>query len=443
MKKYYSSFEKDYSIKEILKFLLKKVWLVVLCAVVFGALLGFLAMPTGTDKQSVELDVKDKQLAEKYVSYITAYEGEAERLEESIAYNLNPHAVVTTYSQYYVDSANEVDSYDIVTALREYLKTGGLAYDVAETSKLADALSIHEVIILDEDEEQSIIQQKPNVFGIKIYGEDEASCVELNAAIKQALEAYADELDEVIAENDLVLISSSNVKGYNDYLYAWQRLKKEQFELMNDDTQAVYNTLSKEQKDYAYSLIRENEEIEVEMQSGSSTLKYAVMGAALGVLLSVAIFILYYIFSSTVKTEDELQENFDVLYMGNMSLLPRTKWDMLVEHILEGKPIAQNEQAEKLCAHLSYICKKDEINKLAMLGEDDKSFDKTFVSMQEHLGNSKMSLVQLKTLSEESMDCENLILAIIKGKTKCQDIINTINICTARNIRIVGYVVID
>lgn len=443
MKKYYSSFEKNYSIKELLKLLVKKAWIIVGCAVVFAVLMGVLKMPSGADEQSIELKAEDRQAAEKYVSYITAYEAEEERLDESIAYNLNPHAVVTSHSQYYVDSSNEIDSYDIVTALKEYLKTGGLAYDVAQISELADAASIHELIVLDVSEEENYNQQKPNVFGIKVYGEDEVFCATLNTAIQQALEAYAQELDTVIAENDLVLISSSNVNGYNDYFYTWQTVKKEQFELMNEETQALYNTLSSEQKNFAHSLLNKNEKSEVEMESEGSILKYIILGAALGVLLSAAVIILYYIFSETVKTEDELQENFDVLYMGNLTVLPRTKWNAFVERIFTGKLMEQNEQAEILCAHISSICKKEDISKLAVLGDKSEVFEKTFVCIQECVADSKISLIQYESLSDETMNCENLVLAVIKGKTKCQDIINTINICTARNIRVVGYVVID
>ncbi len=442
MKTYYSNYEKKYSIKEIFRVLLEKLWLIILVAVIFAAVLGITQISINDTSATAVLNDKEQKEVDKYISYVKSYEEEEERLENSYAYNLNAHDVITSYSQYFVKASNEKNSYDVLNALIEYLRSGGLARDTAKLTDIARQDEIFDLIVLDVNDNQQNKEQVTNVFGIKFYADDEAFCNQLNTAIKQAFETYANSLDEVIAENDLILLSNSNVKGYNQYYYNWQNSKKEQVERMKTETQALYDKLSFEQQTYINNIL---DDVDVDLDTdteGGNVLKLVVIGGALGFLLSVAILILYYMFDSNIKTEDELQDNFDILYMGNLSILEKSKWSAVIRNIIAGKKADSRVELTKLCNHMISLCKKESINKLTILVEDEKILGNYFDSLQVQMKEKNISLVCINDIYKELVCCENVILVTVKNKSKCQDITDIVNVCTAGNIKILGYVMV-
>lgn len=452
MKKYYSNYEKKYSIKEILKLLLRKVGIIIACAALFAV--GLWAMKsisqiqqeTGT-QNSTELknnfdDDEELQIS-KYLLMVKILEEEEKKLEESIAYNLNPYRVAMSYNQYYV-SAEYEKNYDVLVALSTYVESGALAKDVEEELYIGDAIYIDELISL----ENNIVtgEKQPNVFEIKVYGEDEVFCETLVTAIDSALKNYANSLDGIIANNELVQISSNVVVGTDLSLKDWQTQKETTVTTLETDTSAIYEKLSVDQKKYVDNQLSENgeyEEIKDEIiEEETSNVKTIVMGAMLGVLVAVAIILLLYIFSSTMKTEGEIQECFDILLLGHLPMERKNKWNCFVERLVEGKDIFDTDVAvEKICNNIFAACKKDHIEKVAVVADKVFGFEKYLTEFRNKMTDKKIEFVVVNDLYSALQKFDNLILVESKGKSKCKCIMNEINICKAQNACVLGYIV--
>lgn len=449
------------SVKDLIKECIRKIWIIIVAMVVFGILLaGFryakdkkniadTTVAESTEKVDVEkivddLESDDYNQVMTYVDLTNYRDQNRVYTADAKLMKINPYKVDTVLLQYYVNAEDENTRKDMAAAYLSYISGGSLAADVVTDNDLEDSSSdIQELIQCDATgltTGTSFYTENTNTINMYVYGVDEQDAKDIASYVKESMDAYSQKLSAV-APHTLTLFEEQYSVTCATKLVS---LKNDRFGNLityNDRTTSYEGLLSDKQKESAQKIVsaqKENDELENSDETGktakkdetpkaSISKKYLVVGAFLGLVLTVVIIVLRYMFDPTIKTSKDLQMFYGTNFIGD---------------------VAQADGALLAAAKIINMCSNRQIKKVLIAGKmatENEAAIKEVVDAVEKKGIVADIIGDILTDADAVQTLEaksNVVLVEAVRKSKYEDFNQEKALCESLDAQLLGYIAI-
>lgn len=468
---------RDIDVKKYLEKLVHCWWLAVMLVVICGVALG--AFKYTKDKQEykkekekleqslqavsddgaenegqvkdkkVTLDVVERQNVELAVEYYRLIQQYTRYKDSSVYLSQNPYKVdkTTLYFTVSLDNSNYT-SYDeekiiignIVLAYVNYIITGEFATGVAEDINLEQRYVIELVSAGVQLDQAGLI----NGFVVTIVNDEQYD--DLSKEVQASINNYSVELTKNFSNHSIKLIDEYNAEVIDSSLdSAIQGVQTDIYNASNrlatlkkgfsDEQLAYYNESigvvnSKDvEEEGVVDTEAAKDETMAKLQPARVQVKYIVLGVILGIVAYCCIILIGFIFTSKVLAESGFESMFGIRYLG---------------HIKES---SSNDVFGMVIVKIMLACKKDNIDKIALIGSDfDNVSELTVNELVTRLENENIRVERLDNVLSNCkeltrlFDINKCILAEHTGKTRINDLEELVDICNDNGIAIYGVV---
>ena len=278
------------------------------------------------DLARAELSEDEAQQAEylfaQYVSYLDYRKSIQKYLSDSL-YSANDYTGNVALSVlYYVSSdignVNQIfthialgtDEYDKIAKILK--KDNTLLDDVYRRVSIIDINSL----AMDGDEYRSILEvssekaQKKTLLEVYLVAESRPQAAAVMDVVKNAFDNQIEELKVVDPDINLVSLGENYSTDISDFLSKRHSDAVSKLNSINDQINALetnyVSKLAGDSRAY-YQLMKAKKEQEIIPVKKPSVLKYVIIGAFLGLAISLCSIVIQYIFDGKVKTSNELK----------------------------------------------------------------------------------------------------------------------------------------
>ena len=362
-----------------------------------------------------------------------------EYMENSIYYNLDCRRVENVSIIYMIDNGytynNNEDIHGsnlsaIVEAYKNYITSGGIDEDIYADDDSIPAEYLSELIRFNNNSGTPGAQDAVATINIKIYGRSGEEASELAKKLEEKLEAYQKNVSADVGDHEIKLIAENAGEISDDELKTYQ--SGVVAEWVNYQTQIETNTAAfSENQTALYKALTTDGETPVANETDESEIssvfdgmtKYAVIGLVGCVFAVCVIIAIIYIFSGSIKTEEEFSSVFRLFVLGNI------------------------RDEELVLANAGALLKKADAGDVYItttlpdIGEGD------FSSLMEGLGkdgikssfgvNALKNAEVLNTLS----GYKNVIIAETVKRSRYEDVAKLLEILREQNINVIGVVI--
>ena len=346
------------SIKDLLATCVKKAKLIIVLAVVLAiAVCGLkfssdlsarkAAEAAGGVATEVVVELTDAELeqVEQYVDAVLLRDEVEDYVENSVYMNANPYDLYYVELMYNVQAESDEVEREAILAIRNYVYAGLEVALEAEDDSLA-AKYYKEVLQCTSMDYNSYLANGVITISMNAINEEQAKT--FATILDKAIMDYVSELNADGMEFAAVKINEVVARELYEALIGFQNDKNNLLNSCNGSVQWYESTLTKQQLKEAYKLLAVDvevpEEVAQEVPKASINILFLVVGAVLGVVAGVALIAVKYIFTNTIKTEDDVQE---MLKLSNLGLLVCKELDKFETLANIGATIAENFNISK------------------------------------------------------------------------------------------------
>ena len=370
----------------------------------------------------IELTNEEKVDVEEYILFAERKNELQDRIDSSVYMQLDFNNVYHAKKQYYL-YADVTEGYDIACAIKNYIQSGAFADALNANMKNKD-------MVADNDLVAATLYDGSSILYIDILAGSEEEAKEYAKIYDEMFAAYSEVLKEKIPGYGWQLIHEDISCEYTWNVYDGQRAYIQKYSELDNDLERLEGNLSDDQMLYLSSIYETEEEGEGKEETTTApkwNILYAVVGAALGVILVAGLVVLDIMFSGRIQTKQEIQKRLEVAAFGKVNF----KSDEVDMAISRMKALLANENIKDFM-FVSSMTMDDKnaealIQKLNANDVDCKTID--------NLLNDRAAIEKL------SQD-KAVILVESIGKTKVNDVYQEATICKDMNVRIVGYLMV-
>ncbi len=329
-------------------------------------------------KEEEQKVVEEAEKVQKQISELQTY------IQNSVLMRSDAFHENVLLLQYYIDSdytfnyteQSKKDYLDeLITAYSNYVKSGEMAEIIAKELDLDKKENyVNELITTDGNK---------GIFRISIVYLDDKSLEALQPIIMEAMDKQTAEIAEKIGSHTLKLVSGEVLVHTNKEL---ARLQKEQYEVLDEyRTQlAVLKGSMTTAQLKALGIEVESTESEniVAVKPGLS-IKYAILGFIIGVLLACLWESLKVLFASRLQESSDLCLLYGIRLLGDVNVMDRKKkfLGIIDEMILRlknrnKKQLTREQQYQIVCSNIEIACKRNEQNRIYFTGTSIQNIDK-------------------------------------------------------------------
>lgn len=366
-----------------------------------------------TELTEMELqDARDAAAVEAEIRNLKEY------LDNSILMQADPYHKQKVILLYSIDHAKRKTVQKITEAYISFLVNGGLADALKESgspqwdidkSYLAELITAYQKtysypyqVLADHTVEDAL--QSESLFYVEITGSNEKMTQKLAESVQSALKTQHKKLKETVGNHRLELLSSEKNVLADSGLQAQQHDKRALLKTYRDSLNASVATFNREQ----LAVYQEEADIDREQQnqeeppeavipdSPGISVKYVLAGFLAGTFFCCAVSALWYLFSDSIKSAEEIKAVYAFPFYGEISAnKQKTAWKILKKDRESGN---EQEQAQ-LLNRLRLACRKNGITKI--YAASDFVFDSREMECLEE------AAVQLKNWGIELVPAEN------------------------------------
>ena len=319
--------------------MLRKIWLVVVCAVVFCAVFtGYKYKEDKASAQSSQTTVSTSLTEEEitavnnYLDYKAQLEYQSEYMENSIRMQINPFAEDRVTIQFCI-TGGEATAMDAQAALHSYISNGSLAGALSEQYPDVETMYLAELIYYQsyEDESVSVDSEEEGqsvVFDLYITHTSAEEAQALADAAVDALMAYQEKSQEVLGSYELEIISWDSSKLYDSTLLSAQTTRNTAITTLQTTIASAEAELSSAQLvAAAQGGVTQNSEEETQ-ESSTQTAEVSVsldktfmlLGALAGIVIGILLLLIRIILRGTIDSAGEFQRAFSLALFGQVDL---------------------------------------------------------------------------------------------------------------------------
>ncbi len=441
-------------LKELLAFFVRKIWVVILCMVIFA--IAITAYKYISDKNEMEShqaseqeitfsDTEERQIDE-YVSYLNVLEGLEEYIQNSIYMQLNADTITQKNLQYYI-SVNDLGSVEAISAMYgNYITGGALFEDMIQTEPSLSNMYINDVIGYS-----NWIQgdgQLSNVIDIRIKGRNVEECEQIAASVEKQIFDFRHKLqNEGIPSHELKQVENACYEYVDTALYKRQEEIRAEVTNLKTNIDTLAATMSQAQLEE--SRIRRGEEVQNVTVAPIVKIQFSnvILGAIVGVLLGCIIIFCVYLFNPCVKSKKELVSFWDLRDMGNL-ILPETRFLNKWARNIFYKEYNLKSSEKVVVSKITRLSNLDDIEELHFVGakkaETIKLVENCRVSVEKNIPHTYLWEDMVNDVEAiESLSSKSDVLIIVHlWNTTYKEIIQTIRFCEEQKVNVVGYVTV-
>lgn len=321
----------------------------------------------------------------------------------------------------------KIDKNYLTEAVTAYQKTFNLSYMAAVDYAENENLSFESMIC------------------VEVTGSDAGMADEMAKDVHAALKNYSDTVKNTAGNHKLVFISSQENIQTDTGLQSQQRDKRAQLTADRANLKAMTDAFSKEQMKMYKELSatqdeQEEPETDINNMTGSTgvSMKSALYGAGIGVLLSCAIFLCWYLLQDTIKSAEEMKELYTFPVYGGICLKKAG---------CQGN--SGGQEKEQILNRIRLACKKRAVRKLYMVSDfsfDDQEME-CVESMQKWLKDCELEMKVCENAGknigcwDDLAQTGNILLVCRAGKTTHRIIDEAMRFYQENDIAVIGAMV--
>lgn len=472
--------EIDIELLDILLEFLRRWKMIVLFAVVFGAVFGSMRYRKDyVAAHTPEPEVKNTTLEEAYadldkdeyervitaVSLKAAIDSKSLYMKESVLMNINAHAEDAVILQYSVEGA---DAENIVNSYVNYINSGSIVSDLStEGIELADTYLSELIQVLPNQTEDAMSN-----FTVKVIYSDEETARLLADAVENQLGTYAAKLNENNQVHILSLDSRNQVNVVDEALTEKQddyakETAEQQDELasiktnMNTNQLRVYLDMEKDIFAWGDDEAEDAEDAEASQDTVSNTevikvsinKKQIMIGAVAGAAIAVVYIFLAYLLSTRIRTKDEVESIYQTRLLGTVRKEekdhPIEKFVWKLENFGH-KKLLYEQQVQMLISNIYIACRDRKTDSIYLSGSILETVDKDLLTMLE--AGLKQKNIHVIFGDAINYNAEELLRAAEVGfvifierrrKSYYSEILSEMQLCDANNIQILGMIMLE
>ena len=369
---------------------------------------------TSEEKKAVEDAAKIIQ------SYRTIYKSQKDYCDNSIFQNLNPYEIKSVSLYYYIDSGYKV-SYPVIaeqnTVIPMIQMYSSVLKDesfyenlVKELNMGIDPTYLSEIITMSIGKtEDGDFSSDSGAFEVTFYADSDELLSNVSKYVKNAFEMKTVEVKELYGEHELILSSEVNRTVIDTTVATKQQANLDTLTKLTASIKDVENSFTGNQLLYLKFLIHE------EVEETTNIFKCIVIGAIVGAAALVGFYVLKYLFTSTVKTEDEL--------------------NVIVERDTLGK---LTENVDFLALKIKNAIDKNNAKKVAVIvDEEDEDLIRITKKVNEDIDIAVNPLNSQESF-EKLVSCDAAIIVAALKSSKVDDLFSIKSICENSQINILG-----
>lgn len=479
--------ERIITIADLIVEIIRKLWLVIIAAVVCAVLLGGYKYVKDTRQAEVketneEISVKDSNLSEEEQNEVNSVlliqdnlSQQQEYAENSILMQIDPYDESNVTLQYYfeVDDAGNTDdaenySNNLLNSYQNYVNNGTLISDLVEKGVALDAQYIGELITCtaqsglsaDNSLDAVVLGMPLTSFDIKVIHVDEKSCRDLADKIAQCIEEYQSKLNSSVGHHKLTLVDQSYSEVVDKSLWTFKYDRANSMVTMQEKIETLKENMSAdqialinqytEQSKNNLSNIEKESETEKDI-SVSVSKKYLAVGGLGGIVLACLFIIISYIMRGTINKAEDIQYLYNMRILGNLKPSGKKNIILSLWYKIIGKSqkeLTLEEQEALLAANIQLTCEKSGFNRLLVSGNDKADIK----FLEKALGKLHDAGIEIEFVTDllysadvfrKLSEFDRIVLVERVRKSQYSDIVKEIEICSEQNVQILGAIVLD
>ena len=301
--------ERTIYIRDLIAELVKKLWIILLVAVVFAvALTGYKYMSDSKQKNIVtELSDDEKSQVADYLSQKDVYDNLADYINNSEFMQLNPYKLHQGTISYYVSqNSGEMTGKEAVKIISDWINGGGVSDVDNELIGCGNEIESDKISIQDYD---------LNVLTVTVCAEKENDLSKYEAAIESSIEEY---VSGNFANGSITLAKVSEVSAItsrNDIADNQQKIS-DNFTKLGNSLDEQYGQFTDLQKSAVEGV--ENTTQSAEESKVSINFKYLILGFVLGVFIAACVITVIYVIKGRLIVNDEIWEELGLANFGRI-----------------------------------------------------------------------------------------------------------------------------
>lgn len=489
--------EEEVDLIGLLHYILKKWRIVVIAMIVFGVVADLyyvkkssdaVTVESQTEEDSIEILIKNakenltedaiQQVDRVYTMYAyneDSYQENAEYLDSSLLMQLNPEEIPTVLLSYQISrNISEEEIRNIVTMYESALLDETSCADIVDAiGKKYKNTAVKELVsITDNVNNNSVILQNVDsgILNIRIYALEQKQCEKIADVIKNRMQAYTEQLQQVFGE-----FSAQNISEQY-YLSSDSTISEQKMNIVSAMNSAysymnnVTNGFTEDQLTYFDLLAKpldesvDQKEKDTEDQNVADnavkmnyfSAKYVLVGLIAGAFLVVLWYACVYIITQTVKDTDDLKVVTGLPIFGtvlsNGELDKRNKVDKWIDSLFSRGKKKEDDAVllERVCHEIELQAKKKEVkNILVTSSADTEGIALIMDKVQQKLTELGVSAVKSDSIASDSIEAleqlqkaDGVVFVEQLMKSSREDIRKETELCSRYQVEMLGNVAV-
>ena len=469
--------ERIVTIADLIRAIIRKLWIVVAAAVIFAALFGGYkyvkdskAAASAKTESSTDMKVKLDDDARAEVNNVLAIQDNLDQqqtyADNSVLMEIDPYNESLVTLQYHYSPDSKDYSSDLLNSYMSYVNNGGLSSDLEAAGIDLDVQYISELLncksnsdttkSTSSDDNNITLNSKSESFEIKIIHSNKEECEEMAEKVITCMENYQQQLQSRVGGHSLTLVDQSYARVVDNSLmtYKYDRVNSivsmqqrinELTEKMTADQTAVIDKYNEDAKADAKSSSASDETDTADTHVSISK-KYVVVGAAAGIVLSCLAIIILYVMRGTINKTEDIRSIYNLRVIGELE--NKNKKGKSIFSKSTG--LSLDEQKALLLASLKVTCQKEAIEKLLISGSsiaDVEDGVKEYLKAELKKDGVEVCITDSFLTSgkalEKLAEYDHVLLIEQIGHSRYDDLTAELRICLEQQADIVGTVVLD
>ncbi len=473
----YAQLHKDrvISIWDLFLEIVRKLWFVILLAVIGAALLGGYKYVKDTQTANMsasqpELSVLEDNFSEEEAAEIDNalklqedLQQQQEYLDRSVLMQINAYDESCVDLQYRITGVQN-GSRDLLEAYKSYINNGALASDLQINGMDLDIQYLNELISYEDSggsfsrtEDEILVSTLSNMFDVRVIHTDRENCEELANKVTECMNSYQEYLNGKMGAHGLELVNQSYSKNVDRDLWNYKKDRVNNLVSAQDNLDTFKEDMNDEQKVFLdqYEQQKESQEevAEKELASVSLSKKHIAAGGLAGIVLALFVIIIWYVIRDTVNSAREIQRIYNISVLGELESVKSRNILYRLTRRFAGKrkeEVSLAESVQLLATKLRMYCRKNGIKEIFLIGkvgtqEYGDWISKVLAELEKSgiRAGTAEDILYSPEMIEKLMEYDHIVLVEWLKHSRYQDAVNEIKLCLEQNVQIEGAIILN
>lgn len=452
----------------------RRIWLIIIMAVIFSVLLcGYkyikdmknqnvnesVTVGAGLEDKLTDEEVEQVEEAKRTVKLL---DNQIEYAQNSILMQLDAYNVSRVSTHFLLSlPKNEQDtetSYDkremdLKSAYYDYVSNGALLTDLKDLGVETEQKYLREIISFDSSMGDEDNDSQGNSFDVKVEYYEKEPCMELAGQITQCILNYQDTLSQRLYTHTISEVSQSYSEIVDNDVFAAQTKCNDQILSLKENVKTLKSALNENQ---LILLGQESQQEEIDSDGAAAVFsrpqiskKYICLGGVIGIVLACIYIIIAYLLRGTINSVNDIRYIYNKRVLAEVTVSKQNHFYSFCRRKLlkSNELLTVEEEVELLVANIRNQCKRDNICEI-LLGFTGKKENLLpwFATMENSLKSEGIQITLLdhgleNTNATEQMNRVKEIVLIEKMfETSYETFTREMEICMEQDMQVIGVV---